>query len=161
MYVLHTGLVVYEIVGLDHLADIVVVGAHPGEERVGSHHLGRPLGQVAYNQRVVVGARASRMSLRKTGWSGEQALISWRGGDAEQGAQHREGGRRRRPPPAYERASSANVSSSVPSTGVPTSKRKDRAVRKEASAMKAPATANELTFSTRVRLNMPGEPDEE
>ncbi len=51
------GLVLDERAGVRQLADVVVVGGHAGQQRVGADRLRGPLGQVADHQRVVVGPR--------------------------------------------------------------------------------------------------------
>ena len=58
--VVAAGLVLDERERVRELADVVVVGRHAGEQRVGADRLRRPLGEVADHQRVVVRARASR-----------------------------------------------------------------------------------------------------
>ena len=57
--VLAAGLVLDEGERVGQLADVVVVGGDAREQRVGADRLGRPLGQVADHQRVVV--RAGRL----------------------------------------------------------------------------------------------------
>ena len=55
--VLAAGLVLDERERVRELADVVVVGRHAGQQRIGSDRLGRALRQIADHQRVVVRAR--------------------------------------------------------------------------------------------------------
>ncbi len=56
MGILALDLVLDVVHGLGHLADVMEVAAHPRQQRVGAHQIGRPLGQVADDDAMVEGA---------------------------------------------------------------------------------------------------------
>ncbi len=86
-----TGLVLDEGQRVLHLADVVVVGRHAGEQRVGTDRLRRPLGEVADHDRVVVGPRRleEQAAQQPVGRVGELQHLE-DGEDPEHVAQHGE-----------------------------------------------------------------------
>ena len=67
MLVFIAALIFHEIERLGDLADIVVIGAHPGQERVGVDGTGRGLGHGADHHAVVIGARGLQNHLLQEG----------------------------------------------------------------------------------------------
>ena len=61
-------LVLDEIARLEHLADVVEIGAHADQQAAGADALGGRLGDRAHGDRVGVGARARRTSSCSSGW---------------------------------------------------------------------------------------------
>ena len=124
--VLAAGLVLDERQRVRELADVVVVRGDAGQQRVGSDRLGRPLGEVADHERVVVGPRRldeepAQQRLRGVG----QLEQLEHGQDAEQVAEHGERADRhdRRPPAA---ASAAPKSWRMPVRSRVAEQREDR-----------------------------------
>ena len=72
------GLVLDEILRLEHLADVVEVRPHAHQQAAGADRFGRRLGERRHGDRVVVRARRRRISSCNSGWAGSPSSIRLR-----------------------------------------------------------------------------------